>query len=46
MYTLIFVSHKTPMPQIYYVDRVLMAARGMDDALKHPHPDVPCEVVK
>jgi hypothetical protein len=29
------------MPQIYSTDRLLMAAQDMNDALKHPHPDVP-----
>jgi hypothetical protein len=27
------------MPQISSIDRLLMAAHNMTDALKHPHPD-------
>jgi hypothetical protein len=29
------------MPQLSSTDRLLVAANGMSDALKHPHPDVP-----
>jgi hypothetical protein len=29
------------MPQLSSTDRVLIAARDMTDALKHPHPDFP-----
>jgi hypothetical protein len=36
-----FSPHKTPMPQISSMDRLLMAARDINDSLKHPHPDVP-----
>jgi hypothetical protein len=39
--TLEFPPHNSPMPQLSSTDRVLMAAQDMNDALKHPHPDVP-----
>jgi hypothetical protein len=29
------------MPQMYYTDRVLMAAKDMTYALKHPHTEIP-----
>jgi hypothetical protein len=29
------------MPHISSTDRLLMAAHDMNEALKHPHPDVP-----
>jgi hypothetical protein len=29
------------MSQLSSTDRLLMAANGMADALKHPHPEVP-----
>jgi hypothetical protein len=39
--TLDFFPHRSPMPQLSSVDRVLMAAQDLTAALKHPHPDVP-----
>jgi hypothetical protein len=39
--TLEFFPHNSPMPQMSSTDRILMAAQGMTDALKHPHPNVP-----
>jgi hypothetical protein len=39
--TLEFVPHKSPMPHISSMDRPLMVAHDMNDALKHPHPYVP-----
>jgi hypothetical protein len=43
--TLEFVPHNSPMPQISSTDRLLMAAHDMNDALKHPHPDVPFSTI-
>jgi hypothetical protein len=39
--TLEFFPHNSPMPQLSSADRLIMAANDMEDALKHPHPDVP-----
>jgi hypothetical protein len=39
--TLDFAPHNSPMPQIYSMDRLLMATNDMNDASKHPHPYVP-----
>jgi hypothetical protein len=39
--TLSFFPHNYPMPQLSSTERVSMAAQDMNDALKHPHPDVP-----
>jgi hypothetical protein len=39
--TLDFFPHNSPMPQFSSVDRVLMTAQYMTDALKHLHSDVP-----
>jgi hypothetical protein len=39
--TLYFFPHNSPMPQLSSIDRVLMAAQDMTNALKHPHPYVP-----
>jgi hypothetical protein len=33
------------MPQLSFMDRLIMAANNMADALKHPHPDVPFNTV-
>jgi hypothetical protein len=43
--TLEFFPHNSPMPQLYSADRLIMAANDMEDALKHPHPDVPFNTV-
>jgi hypothetical protein len=39
--TLECFPHNSPMPQLSSTDRLLVAANDMDNALKHPHPDVP-----
>jgi hypothetical protein len=39
--TLEFSPHHSPLPQLSSLDRLLMAANDMTDALKHTHPDVP-----
>jgi hypothetical protein len=39
--TLEFFPHNSPMPQLSSTNRLLMAANDMDDALKHPHLEVP-----
>jgi hypothetical protein len=38
--TLDFFPHNSPIPQLSSTDILLMAANDMDDALKHPHPEV------
>jgi hypothetical protein len=38
--TLEFFPHHSSIPQLSSVDRLIMAANDMADALKHPHPDV------
>jgi hypothetical protein len=43
--TLEFFPHNSPMQQISPMDRLIMAANDMTDALKHPHPDVPFTTV-
>jgi hypothetical protein len=39
--TLEFYPNNSPMPQLSSTERLLMAANGISDALKHPHPEVP-----
>jgi hypothetical protein len=39
--TLEVFPQNSPMPQMSSMDRVLMAAQDITDALKHPHPDIP-----
>jgi hypothetical protein len=39
--TLEFPPHNSPMPQLSSNDRLPMAANGMANVLKHPHPEVP-----
>jgi hypothetical protein len=39
--TLEFPPHNSPMPQLSSIDRLLMAANDMMDALKYSHPYVP-----
>jgi hypothetical protein len=41
-----FFPHNFPMPQISSTDRLLMAANDMDDALQHPHLQVPFAQVR
>jgi hypothetical protein len=36
-----FCPHKSPMPQLSSTDILIMAAKDMANALKHPHPEVP-----
>jgi hypothetical protein len=43
--TLEFFPHNSPMPQLSSADRLIMAANDMEDALKHPHLDVPFNIV-
>jgi hypothetical protein len=38
--TLNFSPRDSPMPQMSSTDRILMATQDMEDALKHPHPDI------
>jgi hypothetical protein len=40
-----FFPHNSPMPQISSMDRLLMAANDMTNALKHPHPYAPFATV-
>jgi hypothetical protein len=37
--TLDFFPHDSPIPQLSSTDRLLMAAKDMPNALKHPHPE-------
>jgi hypothetical protein len=39
--TLKFFPHNYQMPQLSSIDRLLMAAKDMMDALQNPHPEVP-----
>jgi hypothetical protein len=39
--TLEFFPHNYQMPQLSSIDRLLMAAKDMTDALQNPHPEVP-----
>jgi hypothetical protein len=39
--TLEFFPHNYQMPQLSSTDRLLMAAKGMADALQNPHLEVP-----
>jgi hypothetical protein len=39
--TLEFFPHNYQMPQLSSIDRLLMAAKEMTDALQNPHPEVP-----
>jgi hypothetical protein len=39
--TLEFFPHNSPMLQLSSTERLLMAANGMADALKHHRPEVP-----
>jgi hypothetical protein len=39
--TLEFSPHNSPMPQVSSTDILIMAANDMNNALKHPHPEVP-----
>jgi hypothetical protein len=39
--TLEFFPHNFPMPQLSSTNRLIMAANGMSNALKNPHPEVP-----
>jgi hypothetical protein len=43
--TLEFFPHNLPMPQMSSMDRLLMAAQDMTDALKKIHPDVPLATI-
>jgi hypothetical protein len=43
--TLEFSPHNSPMPKLSSVDRLIMAANDMADALKHPHQDVPFNII-
>jgi hypothetical protein len=38
--TLEFSPHNSPMPQLSSTDRLIMADKDMEIALKHPHPEV------
>jgi predicted RNase H-like nuclease len=40
-----FFPHNSTMPHISSIDRLLMAANDMTEALKHSHPDVPFATV-
>jgi hypothetical protein len=39
--TLEFFPHNYLMPRLSSTDRLLVAAKGMTDALQNPHPEVP-----
>jgi hypothetical protein len=39
--TLEFSPHNPPMPQLSSIDRLIIAANDMTNALKHPHLEVP-----
>jgi hypothetical protein len=39
--TLEFFLHNYKMPQLYFTERLLMAAKDMTDALQNPRPEVP-----
>jgi hypothetical protein len=39
--TLDFFPHSCPMLQLSSTDKLLMAVNDMDNALEHPHPEVP-----
>jgi hypothetical protein len=43
--TLEFFPHDLSMPHLSSIDRLLMAANDMTDALKHHHQDVPLNIV-
>jgi hypothetical protein len=44
--TLDFFPHNLLMPQISSTDRLLMAVNDMNDALKHPRPDIPFATIR
>jgi hypothetical protein len=41
MDTLVFLPHNYKMPQLSSIDRLIMPAKDMTDALQNPHPKVP-----